>query len=322
MQISVTERRLKLRRSFAISRGSRTEARVIVVTIRQDGAEGNGECVPYARYGESVASVAAAIDGLPPAFDRGRLQELLPPGAARNAVDCALWDLEAKLTGLPVWKRASLEAPGKLATAYTISLASSEEMKADAASHSGWPLLKVKLGNGGEDLERLRAVREGAGEARLIIDANEGWDRDQFGQIMQSLPGLDVEMVEQPFPAGDDEALSGYSGPVGICADESCHDRGSLDRLADGYTVVNIKLDKTGGLTEALALRKEARERGYRVMVGCMIGSSLAMAPAVLLAQGAELVDLDGPVFLAEDHDPPLRYDGHVVHPPGPELWG
>ncbi len=322
MRISVAERVFPLKRSFTISRGSRTEAKTLVVTIGHRGAVGRGECTPYARYGETMESVAAAVECLPLPVERRQLQKLMPAGAARNAIDCALWDLEAKLTGKRVWELAGLDRPDTVSTAYTVSLDTCEKMRADAAAHSDWPLLKVKLGAGSEDVDRLRAVREGAGNARIIVDANEGWSAGDLKEIAAILPKLGVEMVEQPFPAGKDSDLAGISVPVDVCADEGCHDRASLEALTKGYATVNIKLDKTGGLTEALALRGMARRMGYRIMVGCMIGSSLAMAPAVILAQGADIVDLDGPVFLAEDHFPALRYEGHVVHPPEAALWG
>ena len=322
MRISVSQRVFPLKRSFTISRGSRNEAKVLVVTVQDGGEEGRGECTPYARYGESPESVAAQIEGLSLPVDRRRLLELMPPGAARNAVDCALWDLEAKLAGKRVWELAGLELPGPVPTAYTVSLDSCERMHADAAAHAGWPLLKVKLGSGREDIDRLCAVRAGAPDARIIVDANEGWSEGDLRGIAASLQELGIEMVEQPFPAGKDVALSELAVPVDLCADESCHDRSSLDALPAGYATVNIKLDKAGGLTEALELKELAHRQGFRIMVGCMMGSSLAMAPAVLLAQGADIVDLDGPVFLAEDHSPALRYDGHLVHPPDAALWG
>ena len=322
MRISVFQKVFPLKRSFSISRGSRNEAEVLVVTIRDRGEEGRGECTPYARYGESPESVAAEIEALPLPVDRQQLRDLMPPGAARNAVDCALWDLEAKLAGKRVWELAGLELPGPVPTAYTVSLDSCERMHADALAHAGWPLLKVKLGSGSADIDRLRAVRSGAPDARIIVDANEGWSEGDLRGITAILPGLGVEMVEQPFPAGKDGALSEFAVPVDLCADESCHDRSSLAALPGGYATVNIKLDKAGGLTEALELKELARQQGFRIMVGCMMGSSLAMAPAVLLAQGADIVDLDGPVFLAEDHSPALRYDGHLVHPPDAALWG
>ncbi len=322
MELYVDEKVYPLKQSFTISRGSRNEARVIEVTVRQHGAEGRGECTPYKRYGETMESVASLIRGLRVPVDRNSLQDLLPPGAARNAVDCALWDLEAKLAGKRVWQLAGLDRPRQLSTAYTISLDTSQRMKEDAAAHADWPLLKVKLGSGKEDIDRLKAVRVGAPDARIILDANEGWTRNDFSELAELLPSLGVEMVEQPFPAGDDDELGVMTGKLDICADESCHDRNSLNGLSEGYTTVNIKLDKAGGLTEALALRDEARRRGLRIMVGCMIGSSLAMAPAVLLAQEADIVDLDGPVFLADDHSPPLQYRGHLVDPPEADLWG
>jgi L-alanine-DL-glutamate epimerase-like enolase superfamily enzyme len=291
------------------------------VWATEGGAEGRGECVPYARYGETLDSVAAQIAALPERLDRAALAEALPAGAARNAVDCALWDLEAKRAGRRVWEIAGLAAPGPLVTAYTLSLDTPEAMRAKAAANAHRPLLKIKLGTP-EDMPRLEAVRAGAPEARLIVDANEGWTAEVYADLAPHLLRLGVEMVEQPLPAGADDALGDMARPLPVCADEACHDRASLPALAGKYDMVNIKLDKTGGLTEALALRDAARAAGYRVMVGCMVGSSLAMAPAVIAAQGAEVVDLDGPLLLAEDREAPLVYDAEGVHPPEAALWG
>jgi L-alanine-DL-glutamate epimerase-like enolase superfamily enzyme len=321
VSLAVFEDRFQLRAAFTISRGSRTEARVLRVEVTRGGVTGRGECVPYARYGETVDSVRAQIAGLPGDVTRDALQGLLAPGAARNAVDCALWDLEAKQAGRPVWQLAGLQEPGPEITAYTLSLDAPAAMQAAAARHAHRPLLKIKLGTA-DDLARLEAVRAGAPEARLIVDANEGWTAESYAALAPHLARLGVALVEQPLPAGDDDALAGLPRLVPLCADESCHDRASLPRLAGKYDMVNIKLDKTGGLTEALALRDAAQAAGYGIMVGCMIGSSLAMAPAVLVAQGAAVVDLDAPLLLAEDRDPPLTYDAAGVHPPGPGLWG
>ncbi len=321
MRLSVTRDIFALRRPFTISRGSRTHAHILTVTIEAEGATGRGECVPYARYGETLASVEAQIAALPPRFDRAALQTLLPPGAARNAVDCTLWDLEAKRTGRPVRELAGLPEPGPEITAYTLSLDTPEAMRAEAAANAHRPLLKTKLGGAG-DLARIEAVRSGAPDARLILDANEGWTPATYAALLPALLRLRVELVEQPLPAGADEALADLPRPVPICADESCHDRASLPALAGRYDVVNIKLDKAGGLTEALALREAAIAAGFRVMVGCMVGSSLAMAPAVLVAQGAAFTDLDGPLLLAEDRAPTLTYDALGVHPAPPALWG
>jgi L-alanine-DL-glutamate epimerase-like enolase superfamily enzyme len=320
LRISVAEQTFPLARAFTISRGARTEARVLTVTVEADGARGRGECVPYARYGETPASVAAQIAGLPPRFDRPSLQRLLPPGAARNAVDCALWDLEAKRSGRRVWQLAGLRAPGPVLTAYTLSLDTPVAMRAQAAEHASRPLLKVKLGGDG-DLARLEAVRAGAPAARIIVDANEGWTAATYAALAPALAAVGVELVEQPLPAGADDALAAPR-PLPVCADESCHTRADLPALRGRYDMVNVKLDKAGGLTEALALRDAARAAGLRVMVGCMVGSSLAMAPAVLVAQGAEVTDLDGPLLLARDRAHPLRYDDRGVHPAAPELWG
>lgn len=321
MQISVKRDVFRLAQVFTISRGSRSEAEVLSVRVSDGGHEGRGECVPYARYGETLASVTAEIEGLPERFGRAGLQELLPAGAARNAVDCALWDLEAKRAGKRVWQLAGLGKPGPEVTAYTLSLDTPDAMQTQAAEHAHRPLLKVKLGTP-DDMARLEAVRAGAPISRIIIDANEGWSAEIYAELAPHLLRLGVDLVEQPLPAGDDEALIGMVRPVPICADESVHDRASLAGLKGKYDMVNIKLDKTGGLTEALALRDAALAAGYKVMVGCMVGSSLAMAPAVLLAQGAQVTDLDGPLLLAEDRKNPLQFDAAGVHPPTTALWG
>ena len=321
MRITVAEEVFPLAQVFTISRSSKTEARVLTATIEAEGARGIGECVPYARYGESIDSVAAQIRALPGRVDRAALMDLLPAGAARNAVDCALWDWEAKTAGRAVWQLAGLPEPKPEITAYTLSLAEPAAMLAEAAKHAHRPLLKIKLGGEG-DMARLEAVREGAPKSRIIVDANEGWSADLYAALAPALVRLGVEVVEQPLPAGEDGALAEMIRPLPVCADESCHDRGSLEGLAGKYDMVNIKLDKAGGLTEALALRDAARAAGYGVMVGCMVGSSLAMAPAVLVAQGAVLTDLDGPLLLARDRAHALRYDEQGVHPGTPELWG
>jgi len=319
--ITVTAERFRLSEVFTIARGSRTEAQVLTVVIERGGVRGRGECVPYARYGETLESVTAQIEGLPVDIERASLQGLLPAGAARNAVDCALWDLEAKRAGKRVWELAGLEAPGPEITAFTLSLDTPENMRAAAARHAHRPLLKIKLGTP-EDMPRLEAVRAGAPKARIIVDANEGWSTDVYADLAPHLIRLGVEMVEQPLPAGDDAMLAEIARPLPVCADESCHDRSSLPALKGKYDMVNIKLDKTGGLTEALALRDAAVAAGYRVMVGCMVGSSLAMAPAVLVAQGVAVTDLDGPLLLAEDRDHALQFDAAGVHPPQAALWG
>ena len=321
MGLTINQDVFPLAQVFTISRGSRTEAKVLSVKIGRGGVEGWGECVPYARYNETAASVSAQIESLPEAFDRQGLYELLPAGAARNAVDCALWDLEAKQSGQRVWQLAGLPAPGPEITAYTLSLDSPENMRAQAAEHAHRPLLKIKLGTP-DDMPRLEAVRAGAPRPDIIVDANEGWSAEVYADLAPHLLRLDVKLVEQPLPAADDDALLGLQRPVPVCADESAHDRASLKHLAGKYDVVNIKLDKTGGLTEALALKREALAQGFEVMVGCMVGSSLAMAPATLVAQGALITDLDGPLLLAEDRAHPLQFDAAGVHPPTAALWG
>ncbi len=321
MRIEVTADVFRLAQVFTISRGSRTEAKVLTVRISDGGAVGMGECVPYARYGETLESVTAQIEGLSGRVTRANLYDLLPAGAARNAVDCALWDLEAKQSGRAVWELAGLAPLKPEITAYTLSLDTPEAMQRQAAEHAFRPLLKIKLGTP-DDMPRLEAVRAGAPDSTIIVDANEGWSAEVYADLAPHLVRLGVALVEQPLPAGDDEALIGMARPVPVCADESCHDRSSLPSLKGKYDVVNIKLDKTGGLTEALALRAEALAQGYDVMVGCMVGSSLAMAPAVLVAQGMPYVDLDGPLLLAEDRAEPLKFDAAGVHPAARALWG
>ncbi|WP_113913149.1 N-acetyl-D-Glu racemase DgcA [Roseovarius dicentrarchi] len=319
MQVSVTRDIFRLAQVFTISRGSRTEAQVLTVTISDGTHQGRGECVPYARYGETLDSVTAQIQAAS-VTDRAALYAL-PAGAARNALDCALWDLEAKRTGRRVWQMAGLPDPAPEITAYTLSLDTPDTMQAQAAKNAFRPLLKIKLGTP-DDMARLEAVRKGAPTSTIIVDANEGWTAGIYADLAPHLLRLGVALVEQPLPAGEDEALLGMERPVPVCADESCHDRASLAALRGKYDVVNIKLDKTGGLTEALELRRAAEAEGFRVMVGCMVGSSLAMAPATLVAQGAMVTDLDGPLLLAEDRDTPLKFDAAGVHPPAPELWG
>ncbi len=319
--ITVTEDTFRLAQTFTIARGSKTEARVLTVRITRAGHTGQGECVPYARYGETLASVRAQIDSLPEGVTREALQSALPPGAARNAVDCALWDLAAKLAGQRVWDLAGLARPTALDTAYTLSLASPDDMRAAAAANAYRPILKIKLGTP-DDMPRLEAVRQGAPRSTLIIDANEGWTPEIYADLAPHLLRLGVALVEQPLPAGADDMLAEIARPLPVCADESCFDRASLAGLRGKYDMVNLKLDKTGGLTEGLATRNLARAMGFKVMVGCMVGSSLAMAPAVLLAQGADWTDLDGPLLLAEDRPHPLWYDGEGVYPSDAALWG
>ncbi|HWM81453.1 MAG TPA: N-acetyl-D-Glu racemase DgcA [Pseudolabrys sp.] len=310
---------------FAISRGAKTEAAVVVSTLSDGRFEGRGECVPYARYGETVDSVAAAIAAMAPAFAQGLtragLQEAMPPGAARNALDCALWDLDAKRSASRTYALAGLPPPQPLVTAYTISLDTPAAMAAAAERVATRELLKIKLGRDG-DPARIAAVRRAAPAATLIVDANEGWTPDTLAESLAACADAGVALIEQPLPAAQDAALAGLNTPVPICADESVHARPSLAALAGKYTAVNIKLDKTGGLTEALAMAEEARQRGLTIMVGCMVGTSLAMAPAVLLAQRAQLADLDGPLLLRRDRDHGLAYSGSLVHPPEPALWG
>jgi len=306
---------------FRISRGARTQAEVVTVIYEKDGIFGRGECVPYARYNETLESVIKQIEDLPDSIDKETLQENLPPGAARNAVDCALWDFECKKLDQRIWETANIQQPEKNITAYTLSLDEPENMFKQAEKNSNRPLLKIKLGTP-NDMPRLEAVRKGAPNSEIIVDANEGWDAEVYSQLAPQLVRLGVKLVEQPLPADKDDDLIGLPRPLPICADESCHDRKSLEKLIGKYDFVNIKLDKTGGLTEALLLKNEALEAGFKIMVGCMVGSSLAMAPATLIAQNATFVDLDGPLLLAQDRQHGLLYDESWVHPPVKDLWG
>jgi L-Ala-D/L-Glu epimerase len=325
MNLSVRTERWPLERAFTISRGAKTEA-VVVVAELDDGGRGRGEAVPYARYGETPESVVATIEALRPALrdglDRAALQAVLPAGAARNALDCALWDLEAKRTGRRAHQLAALPPPKPLVTAYTISLADPEAMAQAAMAASARPLLKVKLGGAGGDVERIAAVRRAASKAELIVDANEGWSEDNLETNLAACAEAGVTLVEQPLRQGRDRRLAQIARTIAVCADESVHDRASLDALAGKYDAINVKLDKAGGLTEALALVQEAERRGFAVMVGCMVATSLAMAPAMLVAQRARIVDLDGPLLLAKDRPHGLRFEGSVAYPSEPALWG
>ncbi|MBK1622527.1 N-acetyl-D-Glu racemase DgcA [Afifella marina] len=308
--------------SFTISRGSRTEAKVIVARLKDGPHTGRGECVPYPRYGETVESVAEQIRGVDlDGLDRETLRQRLPAGAARNAIDCALWDLEAKRDGTSAADRCGHMVARPLETAYTISLGSPSDM-ASAAHRAGHNhVLKLKLGGEG-DAERVRAVRAAMPRVPLIVDANESWSEHNILENMRACAESHVQLIEQPLPAGEDEMLREMPHVAPICADESLHTLADLDGLTGKYDAVNVKLDKAGGLTEALELVREARRRGYLIMIGCMVGTSLAMAPAVILAQDADVVDLDGPLLLARDRQPGLVYVGSLVEPPTPQLWG
>lgn len=310
---------------FTIARGSKTEARVLYVEL-QDGAHtGRGESVPYARYGETLDNCMAQLEAvrrpLEAGITAGALQDLLPAGAARNAVDCALWDLDAKRRGVPAWKTAGLLRFDPLKTAYTLSLDTPAAMGAQAAANARRPLLKLKIG-AAHDIDRVEAVRAHTPKARLIVDGNEGLSFDDLFRIAPDLAKLGVKLIEQPLKVGEDEALLGYDSPVPLCADESLHTRAELERCARLYACVNIKLDKTGGLTEALALKAAAKAKGLGIMVGCMVATSLSMAPAMIVAQGADFVDLDGPLLLSRDRENGLEITGSMLAPPKPELWG
>ena len=310
--------------TFTISRGSKRVAEVVVVEVSDGRHRGRGECVPYPRYGETAAGVVAAVEAarepMSRGLDRAALQRLMPAGAARNGIDCALWDLAAKRSSQPAHTLGGLPPLRPLKTVYTISLGGPDAM-AQAARQAARSLLKIKLGGAG-DPERIRAIRQAVPNAELIVDANEGWSRENLAENLTACADAGVAMVEQPLPAADDAALAEVLHPIPVCADESVHDRATLSRLKGKYEAVNIKLDKAGGLTEALALADEASRLGFTIMVGCMVSTSLAIAPATLVAQRARVVDLDGPLLLAADRPDGLRYEGSTLYPPSPALWG
>lgn len=325
-RLDVAVERFPIAGAFTIARGSRTEAVVVLATITDpEGRIGRGECVPYARYGETVESVTALIrdqaEAIAAGATRADLLLRMTAGAARNALDCALFDLEAKQLGRPAFEIAGLSAPAVATTAYTLSLGDPESMEEAARKAAHRPLLKVKLGGVG-DPERIAAVRRGAPDSRLIVDANEAWRAETIEANLAACVAAGVGLIEQPLPAGEDALLADLARPIPICADESLHDRAGLDALSRRYDAINVKLDKAGGLTEAVMLAHEARARGFSLMIGCMVGTSLAMAPAMLLAHHADYVDLDGPLLLARDREPGLRFDGSLIHPPEPALWG
>ncbi|WP_028868438.1 N-acetyl-D-Glu racemase DgcA [Psychromonas arctica] len=325
MKVKLVSQSFLIRGTFTISRGSRTHANVVVVELQQGEYVGRGECVPYARYGESIESVLAELETLVAKIESGltreQIQSLLPAGAARNALDCAYWDLACKQQGQRIWQHIPVTQPLSLLTAFTLSLDTPECMKKAAIENAHRPLLKLKLAGEG-DIARVTAVREGSPKARIIVDANEGWDEALYLEIVPELVKLGVEMIEQPFPADNDAALEYLPRPITLCADESCHDRTSLPKIIGRYDMINIKLDKTGGLTEALELKKAAQQANLQVMVGCMLATSLAMAPAFIVAQGVDVVDLDGPLLLAKDREFPFTFTASSMHVCDVELWG
>ena len=324
LSIQAAEEIWPLKQIFRISRGSRSEARVVVVTITDGQHVGRGECVPIARYKQTFDSVLEQIESIKAEknLDRHRIQKLLPPGAAGNALDCAFWDLEAKISGKRVWELADIRVIPEIETSFTISLDTPEKMAAAANASATAPILKLKLGGDDADLPRVQAVRDAAPAARLLIDANESWSPAHYRKIVPALKELGVELIEQPFAADADEVLETLDHPVPVCADESCHTSADLPRLTNRYEMVNVKLDKTGGLTEALLLCARARESGFKILTGCMVGTSLGMAPARVLASAADYVDLDGPLLLARDRDHALTYENNRIGLPSRQLWG
>lgn len=323
--LKVHDERWPTARAFVIARGAKTEAHVLVVEVEQAGVIGRGEAMPYARFGETMDGAMALAESARPAVEAGasraELQGLMPAGSARNAIDCALWDLEAKLTGEPAWRAAGLSRLDPVKTCYTLSLDTPAAMGEAARAAARRPMLKLKIG-GPDDLERVEAVRAAAPKTRLLVDANEGLGFDDLRRLAPDFARLGVLLIEQPLKAGEDEALEGYHCPVRLCADESVRTRAELDLCAGRYGCINVKLDKAGGLTEALALKAAAKARGLEVMAGCMVATSLAMAPAMIVAQGADFVDLDGPLLLARDREPGLVFEGSMIRPPSRELWG
>jgi L-alanine-DL-glutamate epimerase-like enolase superfamily enzyme len=324
MRIKAREETWPLKQLFRISRGSRTEAQIVVVKVQDGGHAGYGECVPLARYNQRIASVLAQIESIQDKkdFDRQILQELMPPGAARNALDCALWDLEAKASGKRVWEIADIPIAAQVETSFTISLDSPEKMAAAARANENLPILKLKLGGDVDDLARVQAVRSVAPSVRLLIDANESWRAEHYREIVPALKQSGIELIEQPFPASADEVLEILDHPIPVCADESCHTTADLQRLTNRYEAVNVKLDKTGGLTEALRLCEGAREKGFKILIGCMVCTSLGIAPARLMAATAQWIDLDGPLLLSRDREHIIPYENAKIGVPPRELWG
>jgi L-Ala-D/L-Glu epimerase len=322
--LDAQEQSWPLDKPFRISRGSRTEARVVVVTVTDGQHTGRGEAVPIARYNQSVASVLAQIESIKSekSLDRQQIQKLLPAGAARNALDCALWDLEAKISGKRVWELANMPIVPEVETSFTISLDAPAAMAEAARANANAPILKLKLSGDNLDLSRVEAVREAAPATRLFIDANESWSPAHYQKIVPALKELGVELIEQPFRADADEVLETLDHPVPVCADESCHTIADLPRLTNRYEVINVKLDKTGGLTEALRLCGRARENGFNLLIGCMVCTSLGIAPARLLIDATDYADLDGPLLLARDRDYGLSYENGKIGVPLRELWG
>ena len=321
MKIDVSQDSFPLKSAFRISRGSKTTADVVTVKLTRNGVQGWGECVPYPRYGETVESVTEQLQSVPPHITRADLIETLPAGAARNALDCAIWDVKAKETNRRVWQLANLPKPKPVQTAFTLSLGTVENMTRAATQNAHRPFLKLKVGTP-DDLDRLVAVRNAAPDAKLVIDANEGWTIDDYQLLIDHLVDMNIALIEQPFPAGQDACLSNLDRPIPICADESVHTSEDLPALVGKYDCLNIKLDKSGGLTTAIDLKAKAQAMGFDIMVGCMVGTSLSMAPALLLASDATLVDLDGPLLLTKDRDTPISYDARGMHPAPAELWG
>lgn len=325
MELSIVVEAWPIQGAFAISRGAKTEARVIVAKIRDGEHQGLGECVPYMRYGETVESVSnqivSAKNEIEAGISREELQELLPAGAARNALDCALWDLEAKQKNKTIWELVGIE-PKPMPVSFTVGLGEPETMAKNIAEIAEkYSIIKLKLGAVGDE-ERLWAIRKMAPNARLIVDANEGWSPENLEKMLHACEVARIELIEQPLPAGNDEALQGLQTSIKICADESAHTAEDISQLVGRYDAINIKLDKSGGLTEALVMVQKAKSAGLSIMVGCMVSTSLSMAPATVVAQYADYVDLDGPLLLTKDREPAIKYQSGAIFPTTPVLWG
>lgn len=325
MQIEFNPVSWPFKSTFRFAYRVQTHAETIQVRLREGPLVGRGEALGVSYHGETVDSMLAQLTELEkkiaPSISRGDLQDMLPPGGARNAVDCALWDLDAKRARRRAWELAGLHSPAVLVTAYTLSVDTPHAMAKAAAAAQQYSLLKLKL-DGDCDLERVKAVRVARPDVRLIVDANQSWNERHLHDLVPKLAALGVELIEQPLAAGKDHVLAGIRSPVPLCADESCQTRQSLPSLLGKYEFINIKLDKAGGLTEALALAQEALAKNLKLMVGCMAGSSLSMAPAFIIGQLCAFVDLDGPLLSSADVPNPLRYEGSRMHPPEPALWG
>ena len=322
MNIAIKRETFELKKIFTISRGSKVNAEVITISISKNGFIGYGECIPYKRYNETIDSVINQIETVKKIDNRDEINTFLPAGAARNAIDCAMWDLEAKILNSSVFEISNLPKPKPVTSAFTLSLSSPSEMAKEARINASKSILKIKLGGGIKDIERIEAIKKSAPHSKIIVDANESWSVDDFLKIEPIFYKLGVKMIEQPFQSKEDDHLINIKKNIPICADESCHTSSDLANCINKYDIVNIKLDKTGGLTEAIKLKKQALKLKFEVMIGCMVGTSLSIAPALLLTDDAKWIDLDGPLLLKNDREYPLVYKNDNIFPASKKLWG